>query len=159
MSIDIRAALSGLISYVEGNECQHEDTHRGGAIWTICDGCGRKWADDRGGFKPYQEPKELTAAIAALDSLVAEPEVEAIDPPMCPKCGDGIHPNLGCDDVAALRYGPAVRNADDEARLHADDARAAMAALIIVRCDPGDVARNSYNYADALRAERKRRQG
>jgi hypothetical protein len=31
------------------NICPHEDTHRGGVLWEICDSCGKKWADDEGG--------------------------------------------------------------------------------------------------------------
>jgi ribosomal protein L37AE/L43A len=62
----LRDALKNLVSYAERSECQHENTHRGGAIWTICDDCGGKWADDQGGFKPYCEPVEITAARQAL---------------------------------------------------------------------------------------------
>ena len=62
----LRDALKNLLSYAERNECQHESTHRGGTIWTICDDCGAKWADDEGGFKPYCEPVEITAARQAL---------------------------------------------------------------------------------------------
>jgi ribosomal protein L37AE/L43A len=66
--VDEREALANLVRYVERNECQHESTHRGGSIWTICDDCGRKWADDRGGFKPYEPAPELEAARAALSA-------------------------------------------------------------------------------------------
>jgi ribosomal protein L37AE/L43A len=59
-------ALKNLLSYAERNECHHENTHRGGIIWTICDDCGMKWADDEGGFKPYCEPVEIAAARQAL---------------------------------------------------------------------------------------------
>lgn len=62
----LEGALSGLVGYVERNACHHENTHRGGVIWTICDDCGRKWADDRGGFVPYTEPDALVAAYEAL---------------------------------------------------------------------------------------------
>lgn len=62
----LRSALEGLLDYVDGNTCRHEDTHRGGAIWTICDGCGQKWADDRGGFKPYRDAPQVRIARAAL---------------------------------------------------------------------------------------------
>ena len=62
----LRDALKNLLSYAERNECHHENTHRGGIIWTICDDCGAKWADDEGGFKPYCEPVEITAARQAL---------------------------------------------------------------------------------------------
>jgi len=62
----LRDALKKLLSYAERNECHHESTHRGGIVWTICDDCGSKWADDEGGFKPYCEPVEITAARQAL---------------------------------------------------------------------------------------------
>jgi hypothetical protein len=65
-SVGLREALGGLLGYVERNECTHEETHRGGAIWTICDGCGMKWADDEGGFVPYKEPEPITRARNAL---------------------------------------------------------------------------------------------
>lgn len=63
-----RAALADLLEYVDRNTCTHEDTHRGGAIWTICDGCGMKWADDEGGFVPHQDAPAVAAARAALAS-------------------------------------------------------------------------------------------
>jgi hypothetical protein len=62
----LRDALKNLLSYAERNECHHENTHRGGIIWTICDDCGGKWADDQGGLKPYCESVEITAARQAL---------------------------------------------------------------------------------------------
>lgn len=65
---DERAALAKLLEYVDRNTCTHEDTHRGGAIWTICDGCGMKWADDEGGFVPHQDAPAVAAARAALAS-------------------------------------------------------------------------------------------
>ena len=42
--------------------CTHETVHRGGAIWTICEDCGKQWADDEGGFKPYVEPEWISEA-------------------------------------------------------------------------------------------------
>lgn len=69
---DLREALSALLKYAEINECQHDETHRGGVIWTICDGCGRKWADDRNPFKGYQEPAAITNARAAIAAHVPE---------------------------------------------------------------------------------------
>ena len=64
-------ALEWTIRELDRNTCTHEETHRGGAIWTICDGCGMNWADDRGGFKPYKEPTQLKAARAALSEAKA----------------------------------------------------------------------------------------
>jgi ribosomal protein L37AE/L43A len=63
-----RDALEGLLRHVDSITCKHENTHRGGAIWTICDECGRKWADDEGGFKPYRDPPEVKAARKALSA-------------------------------------------------------------------------------------------
>lgn len=73
---DLLRTVEELIRYVERNECQHEDTYRGGSIWTICRECGRKWADDQGGFKPYEEPKEISAARSALLALARGEESE-----------------------------------------------------------------------------------
>lgn len=59
--------IKGLIDLVERNTCTHEETYRGGAIWTICSDCGEKWADDEGGFIPYKQPEALKAAYKLLD--------------------------------------------------------------------------------------------
>ena len=50
----LRFAAERLLTWAERQDCQHEETYRGGFIWTICHDCGRKWADDKGGFVPYQ---------------------------------------------------------------------------------------------------------
>lgn len=63
---DVRTVLADLLDIVDSNTCVHESTHRGGAIWTICDGCGMKWADDEGGFVPHQDAPAVVAARAAL---------------------------------------------------------------------------------------------
>ena len=68
---DERAVLADLLDYVDSNTCIHESTHRGGAIWTICDGCGMKWADDEGGFVPHQDAPAVAAARATLASAPA----------------------------------------------------------------------------------------
>ena len=69
---ELEGALRDLFQYAERQECGHEDTHRGGLIWTICDGCGKKWADDEGGFVPYVEPSPIARARA----LTAQPAGE-----------------------------------------------------------------------------------
>lgn len=61
--------LTKLLCHAEQNECAHEVTHRGGVLWTICDGCGKQWADDEGGMPVYVEPAAITAAHKALDAL------------------------------------------------------------------------------------------
>lgn len=63
---ELAAALRNLLSYAESKECSHVETYRGGSIWTICSSCGRKWADDEGGFAPYQEPKAIADAYEIL---------------------------------------------------------------------------------------------
>jgi hypothetical protein len=64
----LRGVLNNLVRHVDSNTCRHEQTHRGGAIWTICDDCGMKWADDRGGFKSYRDAPELKSARALIEA-------------------------------------------------------------------------------------------
>lgn len=63
----LKASLKDMLANYDCNTCTHEDTYRGGAIWTICEGCGRKWADDEGGFIPYVEPLFVSCARQLLD--------------------------------------------------------------------------------------------
>jgi ribosomal protein L37AE/L43A len=66
MSEALRRALKNMIERYDRNTCTHASTHRGGGLWTVCDDCGMKWADDTGGFKPYVEPPDVTEARATL---------------------------------------------------------------------------------------------
>ncbi|MDD3263447.1 MAG: hypothetical protein PHT94_00965 [Candidatus Nanoarchaeia archaeon] len=50
------------------NTCSHDEVYRGGAIWTICSQCGKKWADDEGGMSEYQDPEEWDDAQKAIDN-------------------------------------------------------------------------------------------
>lgn len=70
-------ALRDLLDHVDRNTCTHENTHRGGFLWTICDECGQQWADDRGGFVPYVDPEPVAVARAVL-STFAHPQVEPV---------------------------------------------------------------------------------
>ena len=63
----LREALKGLLDYSERYTCKHEETHRGGFLWEICDVCGDKWADDMGGKTEWKDPPEWVAARAALE--------------------------------------------------------------------------------------------
>lgn len=91
-----RVALEACVLHIERNECQHEETHRGGVLWTICSHCNQKWADDEGGFVPYQEPACVVAAREALS--VAEPQaVEQEQQIRCDECD----PSFGCFDGAS----------------------------------------------------------
>lgn len=65
----LRGALTGLLNYALKSVCYHDETHRGGVIWEICDLCGKKWADDEGGKPEFKEPKEISKANAALSNL------------------------------------------------------------------------------------------
>ncbi|MEV1657555.1 hypothetical protein ABZR11_30390 [Pseudomonas aeruginosa] len=58
--------LHGLVREVERKTCGHEETHRGGAIWEICDSCGAKWADDEGGKPEFAWPESVEKARAFL---------------------------------------------------------------------------------------------
>ena len=62
----LREALRDALSEYDRSTCLHEETHRGGVQWTICNSCGVKWGDDEGGFKPYADPPRIAAARAAL---------------------------------------------------------------------------------------------
>lgn len=64
-------ALKRMNAYAARQTCSHDETYRGGAIWTICRQCGMKWADDEGGKPPYEDPPEMIAATAAIASLEA----------------------------------------------------------------------------------------
>lgn len=60
------SALRDVVKLAERNICNHEDTHRGGTLWEICDMCGAKWADDEGGKPEDTEPEEITRAHEVL---------------------------------------------------------------------------------------------
>ncbi|WP_205954377.1 hypothetical protein [Pseudoxanthomonas winnipegensis] len=68
---DARIHVAALLRQIDMETCAHEETHRGGAIWTICDSCGQQWADDRGGFQPHQDSEAVKGARAWLDAAIA----------------------------------------------------------------------------------------
>lgn len=57
---EVIALMKEALKEIERNTCSHEETHRGGAIWEICDICGCKWADDEGGKPEFVELKIVT---------------------------------------------------------------------------------------------------
>ena len=63
----ILAALQGLLDYVDRQTCTHEDRTRAGTNWTICTACGKKWADDEGGFQAHADAPEVGRARAELE--------------------------------------------------------------------------------------------
>lgn len=75
-------ALTQLLCWAEKQVCTHEETHRGGAIWEICDSCGAKWADDEGGRPAFAWPKAISEARAVLSAPVGLCEDEG-----CPHHG------------------------------------------------------------------------
>ena len=66
---ELLKALKDMLLRDEKNTCRHEETHRGGAIWEICDSCGSMWADDEGGKPEWEDPKEWTQARAAIAAV------------------------------------------------------------------------------------------
>jgi len=74
---DLLEALKWAVREYEKNACAHEDTRRLGFCWTECSVCGKRWADDEGGFVPYKPPAELDAAHAAISRAEAELANEA----------------------------------------------------------------------------------
>lgn len=49
--------IKALLGHIESITCTHQNTHRGGVLWEICDDCGAQWADDRGGKPLFKWPK------------------------------------------------------------------------------------------------------
>lgn len=60
------ALIRELVDHIERNTCTHEETHRGGAIWEVCDSCGARWADDEGGKPEFKWPAVVEKARAIL---------------------------------------------------------------------------------------------
>ena len=67
--VQLYSVLNRLVSFADNQICRHEETHRGGLIWEICDFCGAKWADDEGGKPEFVEPKEIKDAYRALGEI------------------------------------------------------------------------------------------
>jgi hypothetical protein len=65
-------SLRAALDHYERNICFHEETYRGGNIWTICDQCGAKWADDEGGFTNFKYPQEISDAFETLTRIQGE---------------------------------------------------------------------------------------
>ena len=61
-----KAALRRLLMRDYRNTCTHDETHRAGSTWEICDSCGMKWANDRGGKPKWVDPPEWVAAWKVL---------------------------------------------------------------------------------------------
>jgi hypothetical protein len=69
---ECRDTITALVSHIEMQTCSHEDTHRGGSIWTICSACGMKWADDEGGMPDsFPSPTVVLKAESLLKKLNA----------------------------------------------------------------------------------------
>ena len=63
----LRYALKALLAYSEKKICTHDETYRGGVIWEICESCGKKWADDKGGKPVFKYPNEILFARKIID--------------------------------------------------------------------------------------------
>lgn len=71
---ELAESLHALLDQYDFSTCLHENTYRGGVIWTICSDCGEKWADDEGGFVPYEEPDYITRARDLLSRMTPDHE-------------------------------------------------------------------------------------
>ena len=103
---DERAALSGLLDYVDRNTCTHENRHKAGTLWTICDDCGRKWASDRNPYTPHQDAPAVAAARAALARAPVAGEAQELAEALRDwhGKGDGITTTIP-DELAQALYG------------------------------------------------------
>lgn len=123
-----RPVLRDLLDYTERNECTHEETHRGGVLWTICDCCGRKWADDEGGFTPYVEPPQISAARELLAVAPLPPASGGAEP--LEDRADGL---LSVDELAQ-----AIRMVDGQHNLGAGALAEKLLPLIYAAPQPPD---------------------
>lgn len=71
---DALEALRGAVLEADKHECAHDETYRGGTIWTICRTCGAKWADDETCPAAQTRTPRLLAADAAILNLRARLE-------------------------------------------------------------------------------------
>ena len=55
---EVERVVRALLERDEQNTCTHEETHRGGFLWEICDQCGAKWAEEQGGKPDWTDPPE-----------------------------------------------------------------------------------------------------
>lgn len=62
-------ALAKMLHRDERNTCRHEETHRAGYLWEICETCGMRWADDEGGRPEFTPPNEWQIAESAIAKL------------------------------------------------------------------------------------------
>ncbi|MDG4675818.1 hypothetical protein P9A16_32470 [Shinella sp. 838] len=75
---ELTTALQDLLKHVDRNTCEHEDTHRAGTLWTVCDCCGMKWADDEGGFQPHTDAPAVAQARAALSAALSIEQTQPV---------------------------------------------------------------------------------
>lgn len=54
--------LDGLLA-ASGLDCEHEETYKRGASWTVCKKCGKMW-------EGYEKPKPCKLAQDAIDAIV-----------------------------------------------------------------------------------------
>lgn len=69
-SSSLQKAFKELLAHAERSTCNHEEMHRAGTIWTVCDNCSMQWADDRGGPpKPGEWPQWIKDAQDVLKDI------------------------------------------------------------------------------------------
>lgn len=72
--------ISKLVEHIERETCLHEETHRCGAIWEVCNLCGDEWADDRGGKPEFKWPSYVDDAHTLLNKLNTSRQLSADNP-------------------------------------------------------------------------------
>jgi hypothetical protein len=127
-------ALRELLNHVDRETCVHESTHRGGALWTICDGCGMKWADDRGGFVPHTD----AVAVAQAREAIAEHDAQPAPAPVqaacrCLECG--AEAGEPCAEECTHILAPAADGAGELLRMVATNIRSNLYSLPSIASD------------------------
>ena len=70
------SALQKLVSSIEADTCLHEETHRGGSIWEICDQCGEMWSDDKNPKPEFSWPDGYEDVVNFLANHPQDPKTD-----------------------------------------------------------------------------------
>lgn len=123
--VGVDGLVRDLVREIERNTCTHEETHRGGFLWEICDLCGAKWADDRGGKPEFQWPDCVERA---HEWLAQQPA--AVDVAMVRDAERSIPANLTTAKDAEIARERWLRERAEDRCVAVEDQREALRAEV-----------------------------
>lgn len=77
---------------IDKHICTHEETHRGGAIWEICDSCNAKWTNNENNkpeFKPNKVSEEIREFLSTKPEHVCNYSPSLLDGSGTMVCSSG----------------------------------------------------------------------